>query len=405
MIASRPATERTAQGMRYEASARGSTPAPFVLGVAGTAKNTGKTTTMAGIMQEGLARGWRMCLTSIGFDGEELDNVTGLPKPRIHCEEGVVVATASRCVEAGTAAFGALEDAGIDTALGRVLIGEVRRRGLVVLAGPNKTIDLEALLGRIRGMRATPDLVLVDGAFGRIAPMTAVDAIVIATGGSRNRSIPALARDTEAIVRVFGIPSLDDAGWAGLFGEVRPSLANGAGCGETLVSYKDGRVATAPGSCLLGDQAWAAGGLGIAGIRAVFAAGATDAGGIRSFVRSLQERLGGVSLVFSSPISLMVSGDPVGVATAIDWVESGGGRVWVRRPVPLLAITVNPFYPVRLSSGNFAGRFVNRKNLLREFKRRLGVPVWDVVSDRTAGLGEQVASVLQRRRPVEMKET
>jgi molybdopterin-guanine dinucleotide biosynthesis protein len=51
------------------------------LGVLGTAKNTGKTTTLNALLKclsEKL-----LALTSIGFDGEDLDHITCLPKPNV----------------------------------------------------------------------------------------------------------------------------------------------------------------------------------------------------------------------------------------------------------------------------------------------------------------------------------
>jgi hypothetical protein len=56
----------------------------LVVGIAGTAKNTGKTTTLSAIMGEARKEpALVLGLTSIGYDGEGFDNVTGLPKPRI----------------------------------------------------------------------------------------------------------------------------------------------------------------------------------------------------------------------------------------------------------------------------------------------------------------------------------
>jgi molybdopterin-guanine dinucleotide biosynthesis protein len=73
------------------------------LGIAGTAKNTGKTTATAAIIQELRTRGVGFYLTSIGYDGENIDNVTGLPKPKLRVEPGDVVATAERCLAVSTA--------------------------------------------------------------------------------------------------------------------------------------------------------------------------------------------------------------------------------------------------------------------------------------------------------------
>ena len=84
----------------------------YILGIAGTAKNTGKTTTTNAILACLRKRGIAVFLTSIGYDGENLDNVTGLPKPKIPVEPGDIIATGTppgvgagmkppRCLKAG----------------------------------------------------------------------------------------------------------------------------------------------------------------------------------------------------------------------------------------------------------------------------------------------------------------
>ncbi len=75
------------------------------LGLAGTAKNTGKTTTTAAIIQELRMRDIKFYLTSIGYDGENIDNITGLPKPKLRVKTGDIVATAEKCLLTSTAAL------------------------------------------------------------------------------------------------------------------------------------------------------------------------------------------------------------------------------------------------------------------------------------------------------------
>ncbi|MBU4562316.1 hypothetical protein KKB17_02785, partial [bacterium] len=54
-----------------------------VLGILGTAKNTGKTTTTSALLEIANNKNLSVGITSIGYDGEDIDNITGLPKPRI----------------------------------------------------------------------------------------------------------------------------------------------------------------------------------------------------------------------------------------------------------------------------------------------------------------------------------
>ena len=76
-----------------------------LIGISGTAKNTGKTTTTIELLNQSCASGARVALTSIGYDGENRDNVTGLPKPRFHLQAGIPFATAADCLRACTAEY------------------------------------------------------------------------------------------------------------------------------------------------------------------------------------------------------------------------------------------------------------------------------------------------------------
>lgn len=357
-----------------------------VLGVAGTAKNTGKTTTLNGIMRECAARDRRLCVTSIGFDGEEVDNVTGLPKPRIYCEKGVVVATASRCLEAGAARVRVLMKPGIDTALGPLVIGTVQAGGLVVLAGPNKTADLDDLLDIVDGLRDGPDLALVDGAFARIAPLGACDAIVLATGAARSRSIEALAEETASIVRVFGIPP-----WRG---GKESEAADGRRAVENLLfRYADGRVEQRPGGSVLGPEDLPR---SLNAVRTAIIPGAVSPETLELLASARGATRDPWEVVVQGPAALLASGDPGAAARAVACVMSAGGGIYAFKPVDLLAITVNPFYPERVPGGLYEGRCVDAGRLLTEMRRVVRAPLWDVVREGTEGLGKLVLDLMDR---------
>ena len=130
-----------------------------VLGIAGTAKNTGKTTTTVAIINQ-WPRHQHLAVTSIGYDGESKDNVTGLPKPRLNVPAGALVVTAEGCLEAGSARLETIEKTDLTTPLGRLVICRVRSSGLVVLAGPNSQSALRFVIDRLREQEI--ELPLVD---------------------------------------------------------------------------------------------------------------------------------------------------------------------------------------------------------------------------------------------------
>ncbi|HWQ61608.1 MAG TPA: hypothetical protein VN521_04810, partial [Negativicutes bacterium] len=179
------------------------------LGIAGTAKNTGKTTVTAALIQELRTRGTGFYLTSIGYDGEDLDNVTGLPKPRLRVEPGDVVATAEKCLAASTAGLDKIESTDIETPLGRIYIARVTKGGLVVTAGPNKSAEVRELAAMLS--RLGPGVTIFDGALNRIAPLAETDGFILATGASRTVNIPRLAQETGAIWKLSALASVPRA--------------------------------------------------------------------------------------------------------------------------------------------------------------------------------------------------
>ena len=71
----------------------------MIIGIAGTAKNTGKTTALGALIREATSRRLRVAVTGIGYDGEERDTITGLPKPRLDLPPGTIATTSEACLQ------------------------------------------------------------------------------------------------------------------------------------------------------------------------------------------------------------------------------------------------------------------------------------------------------------------
>ena len=94
------------------------------------------------VMDGAEAKELTLALTSIGYDGELVDHITGLPKPRIYAPAGTLLAIAEKCAQASQADVEILKRTEMETVLGRVVIGRIRKPGLVLLAGPTKSVDI-----------------------------------------------------------------------------------------------------------------------------------------------------------------------------------------------------------------------------------------------------------------------
>lgn len=152
--------------------------------VVGTAKNVGKTVTMNYILSQLRDCGRTLGLTSVGYDGEGLDQVTETAKPEITLYDGMVFTTAEQQYAGRRLVAEILEISGRRTSVGRPVTARVRVQGKCIISGPADTWSLRNLIRRYRELGV--GLTLVDGAQSRmsLASPTVTDAMVLATGAA-----------------------------------------------------------------------------------------------------------------------------------------------------------------------------------------------------------------------------
>jgi hypothetical protein len=329
------------------------------VGIAGTAKNTGKTTALNALLAAARLRGVAVAVTSIGYDGEAVDNVTGLPKPRVVLPHGALATTARSCVP--PSGWEVLESTGSWTALGEVLVVRCLEPGPIVLAGPNRRSELARVVDRVRTLG--PSLILVDGALNRLAPMSVASAFVLATGAARTPDIPTLVRESAAMASFFRLPARSPQG-GGMptvvhapFPTVDELVAATAGAEGTPVEF----------SFLLPVH--------------------PDV-----IVKVTHDRrlLGRVAAVtFYDPVLPLLCGDAVAMAAALNRCRERGVEVAVEHPLALAAVTVNPFLP-RPAGHGYVADAVPPAALLAAFRAALETRVVDVVAEGPEALWEVV---------------
>lgn len=345
-----------------------------VIGIAGTAKNTGKTTTTAALIEEIKSKGKLLGLTSIGYDGEETDNVTGLPKPRLLLPVGTLVAIAERCLNSGSAKIEVLKRLGIFTPLGEIIIGRVESEGLVVIAGPNKAHQLGEVLTQFKAWQ--PDMVLVDGALNRLAPMVETTGLIIATGAARTHDPERLYRETLDFCEVFQWPVLED-------GLREKLLSSGRIAGSELaISVLDeaGSVQALEGKSLLSDQQ-VKNLLGLISSRtkAVLIPGIVSYSALKALLDSLSIQKVQPGLIFADPIKLLVSSEFFLIKIALDRWRKAGGSLGLLNSLPLLMVTLNPFYPDYCeTTSSYTAAFIDGESLRKKLSEKLRVPIVDV---------------------------
>lgn len=134
----------------------------------GSDKNAGKTTVLNHIhrkLRETSGRG-QICLTSIGINGEVVDNYEQLPKPRIPILRGNLFITAACQLAAFSGYYEPLHELTPPAFSKRYVLGRCLRDFLPVLEGPNNRAEI-ILLKEVLAPLLPQGHLLVDGSIDR----------------------------------------------------------------------------------------------------------------------------------------------------------------------------------------------------------------------------------------------
>jgi hypothetical protein len=178
------------------------------LSVVGLVKNAGKTETLNFILRHLKTCGKTIAVTSIGLDGEQIDQVFGTPKPEITIYEGMMFVTAEKFFVARTFEAEVLTVSELQTPLGRLVTARAVTTGKVILSGAADTFTLRKVISHNAALGA--DITIVDGATSRLslASPTVTDAMILATGAALSANIEQLVKKTAFAVSLISLPEV-----------------------------------------------------------------------------------------------------------------------------------------------------------------------------------------------------
>ncbi|HBY65142.1 MAG TPA: hypothetical protein DEG42_01920 [Acholeplasmataceae bacterium] len=311
------------------------------LGIIGLAKNTGKTTTLNYLID--LYPNITLGLTSIGLDGEDLDQVNFLPKPKIVVHPGMMVATAQACLDSSELEFRVIEPTGLFTALGEVQIIEVLREGTIVVAGPTTNHDLNILIHKLKHYT---DKVFVDGAFNRMtfASIELMDAIVLATGASVHPVMDKTIEKTVKTVESFNLPKTE-------YFEFAPEYPLIVKTKNETYHFFDKKIDTIRTLVEKIDEP----------IIYMYIQGAITPRLIDYLVQSSTRDF---ELISDDPTKYLITEDH------FTYLSKLNIKLSIIHPCPLLFVTMNPFSP--------AGLHYDSDLFLSELKKKISIPVYNV---------------------------
>jgi len=322
-------------------------PGPARVSLVGLCKNAGKTVTLNSLIRASAAAGLTPGLLSTGRDGEAVDAVTELPKPRIWVPEGALVASALPALRPGGAEDGAARvevcaETGVTTPLGPVVIGRVVRPGTVLLVGPGSAARIGALLDALEAAGAA--LCLVDGSFDRraAAAPAVTGRAVLAAGAAYSASMAETVAQVRYLLELFDLPPAPGGWLARLSGAQpqaeRPAPSVGDEPPPVALLPPDGPPQMVPVASALVDPAAVADAAAVSPPGTVlYLSGALTDGLLTAL---LARRLGRLPILVDNPTRVLA-----GRSAWRRWRRQGG-RVWVRRGVDAAAVTTNAYSPV-----------------------------------------------------------
>lgn len=359
--------------------------------IVGLAKNAGKTEVLnyilgrvaevrqlaTGAPRHTAGAAANIAVTSIGLDGERVDQVKRTPKPEIELAEGMVFTTsethfrqkrlAAEVLDVGGRGGGDTAGEVRETALGRLVTARALTAGKVILSGPSDTDSLRRL---IAGMgRFGVKTVLVDGALSRLShgSPAVTEGMVLVTGAAVSHNIERLVRETKYVFDRTGLPVVETSlgeRLAGLEGGVwvidgagevhdagmRSALTIGAGVDAAVSERAGGKGGTGPGGDIfrLGTTVFVPG---------VVSERLLEQLRVQKNVADIQLIVRDFTRIFATP------------ETYCSFLARGG-RVSVLQRSEVLAVCVNPTSP--------EGYRLDSARLVARMSEALGVPVYDV---------------------------
>ncbi|MEG1555199.1 MAG: hypothetical protein RR356_00530 [Bacteroidales bacterium] len=173
------------------------------LSIVGMEKNTGKTECLNYVLDKLKDTGKKIAVTSIGIDGESVDQVTHTQKPEIELWNGMLFITSEKHYKEKKLVAEIYDISDQQTSLGRLVTAEVKQKGKVIISGPTTTGWLKKVIEELP--RHGVDITLVDGALSRksLGSPSVTQSMILTTGAALSPHIPELVRKTKFVCNLI----------------------------------------------------------------------------------------------------------------------------------------------------------------------------------------------------------
>ncbi len=176
------------------------------LSIVGLEKNTGKTECLKYVLNRLPVDTKRVAVTSIGIDGETVDQVTRTQKPEIVLRECMYFGTSEAHYRQRRLVSELIDVSDESTSLGRVVTARALTGGKILLSGPSSASSLRRWMGEMHH-RFDIDLVVIDGALSRMSSASPAvsQSMILATGAAYSANINTLVNKTAHVVDLVNL--------------------------------------------------------------------------------------------------------------------------------------------------------------------------------------------------------
>ena len=324
------------------------------LSIVGLEKNTGKTECLKYVLDRLPVQARRIAVTSIGIDGESVDQVTRTQKPEIVLPEGMFFGTSEMHYRQRRLTSELIDVSDESTSLGRVVTARALTSGKILLSGPSSASSLRRWMGEMQ-QRFDIDLVIIDGALSRLSSASPAvsQSMILATGAAYSANMATLVSKTAHVVDLINLELTSDENIRKL-----DPLDKGL-----WFIDKDGALHSLDTMTSLSKDIHFE---GMDGCQTLYVAGALVDGFLEK-VRKNKD-LKQVELVVRDFTKIFVTPQQLRLFV------KAGGRISVLQKSKLIAVTVNPTSP--------SGYVLDSDTLCGKLSEAIGLPVYDLLKQQ-----------------------
>ena len=323
------------------------------LSIVGLEKNTGKTECLKYVLDRLPLQSKRVAVTSIGIDGETVDQVTRTQKPEIVLREGMYFGTSEMHYRQRRLVSELIDVSDESTSLGRVVTAKALTGGKILLSGPSSASSLRRWMGEMQ-QRYGIDLVVIDGALSRMSSASPAvsQSMILATGAAYSANMATLVSKTAHVVDLVNLELTTRENIAALM-----PLEKGL-----WFIDKDGNLNSLDAVTSLSKDIHFE---GMDNCTTLYVAGALVDGFLEKVRKN--KSLKQVELVVRDFTKIFVTPQQFRLFL------KAGGRIRVLQKSKLIAVTVNPTSP--------SGYVLDSDTLCGKLSEAIGLPVYDLMKN------------------------